>query len=124
MITTINHVQVSVPPGSADEVRRFYGQILGLAEIPLPPAMTTRNLIWFLAGDTPLHVAFEDGINRIATRAHIAYEVSDIADWRQRLADHGIELFEQPLIEGYDRFHINDPFGNRIEIIGAVCNQK
>ncbi len=120
MIITINHVQISVPPGTAAEVRRFYGQVLGLAEIPLPPTMVTRPLIWFMAGDKPLHVAVEDGVNRVATRAHIAYEVSDIEDWRRRLTGHGLELFDQPLIEGYDRFHINDPFGNRIEIIGRV----
>jgi catechol 2,3-dioxygenase-like lactoylglutathione lyase family enzyme len=120
MITTINHVQISVPPGNAAEVRRFYGQVLGLPEIPLPQAMATSTLIWFMAGDKPLHISVEDGINRLATRVHIAYEVSDIADWRRRLTGHGLKLFDQPFIEGYDRFHIVDPFGNRIEIIGHV----
>jgi hypothetical protein len=27
-------------------------------------------------------------------------------------------LIDQPKIQGFDRFHINDPFGNRLEIIG------
>ncbi len=120
MITTINHAQISVPPGNADNVRAFYGRVLGMPELPLPPAMLGSTLIWFMAGDRPLHVSVEDGIDRAATRVHLAYEVTGIADWRRRLTDQGFELFDQPVIEGYDRFHINDPFGNRVEIIGRT----
>lgn len=101
-----------------EQVHKFYGDVLGLPEIPLPPAMVGRKLIWFQVGDRTLHVGVEDGVNRLATRAHLAYEVNDIADFRRRLTALGIELIEQPKMEGYDRFHLHDPFGNRIEIIG------
>lgn len=118
MITGFHHVQISVPPGNADEVRRFYGEVLGLPEIPVPENMNRYGLIWFKVGPRELHVGIEDGIDRLKTRTHLAYEVDGIADWRERLQSHGVKLIDQPVIEGYDRFHIQDPFGNRLEFIG------
>jgi catechol 2,3-dioxygenase-like lactoylglutathione lyase family enzyme len=118
MITGYHHTQISVPSGSADEVRRFYGQVLGLAEMDVPPALHGHGLIWFKVGDRSLHVGVEDGVNRLATRTHLAYEVDDIAAIRRRLSEQGIQLIDQPKIGGWDRFHIHDPFGNRLEIIG------
>ena len=119
MITRYNHTQVTVPKGSSDEVRRFYGQVLGLREIAVPDTMTNYGLIWFRVGERDeLHVGQEDGIDRRRTKAHLAYEVDDMAAWRGRLAAHGIETIEQPKIPGLDRVHLHDPFGNRIEIIG------
>ncbi len=117
MIAGYNHAQITVPTGQADQVRKFFGEILGLTEIPVAPALQGRGLIWFKVGDRELHVGEEDGVNRLATRAHLAYEVDDIATLRKRLAFEGFELIEQPKIEGYDRFHIRDPFGNRVEFM-------
>ena len=113
-----HHAQVTAPKGSADEVRRFYGGVLGLTEIPVPATMTKYGLIWFRCGDRELHVGQEDGIERSKTGAHLAYHVDDVKAWRKRLSDHGLEIFEQPKIEGFDRVHVRDPFGNRLEIIG------
>jgi hypothetical protein len=59
-------------------------------------------------------------VNRLATRAHVAYEVDNILDLRRRLVTDGFELFEQPKIEGFDRFHVQDPFGNRMEIMQRI----
>jgi hypothetical protein len=32
----IDHVQVAAPPGSEGQARRFYGDLLGLPELPKP----------------------------------------------------------------------------------------
>ena len=116
-----HHAQISIPPGPAAEAecRRFYGAVLGMAEHPLPPAIVGRVPMWFDVGDRTLHVSAEDGVDR-ATKAHLAYEVDDIADCRRRLLADGRELHEQPTLAGYDRFHVIDPFGNRLELIGRV----
>ena len=118
MITGYHHAQITVPRGRSDEVRAFYGGVLGLSEIPVPGTMTTYGLIWFRVGDRELHVGQEDGVDRLKTNAHLAYHVSDMKAWRRRLAEHNVETFDQPKIAGYDRVHVRDPFGNRIEIIG------
>jgi catechol 2,3-dioxygenase-like lactoylglutathione lyase family enzyme len=119
MILGYNHAMITVPEGSAEKVRQFYGQLLGLPEMDVPPALQRRGLIWFKVGDQQLHVGIEDDVNR-KTRAHLAYEVDDIAKTRARLTIEGLELIDQPKIEGYDRFHTFDPFGNRLEIMGRV----
>jgi catechol 2,3-dioxygenase-like lactoylglutathione lyase family enzyme len=118
MIIGYHHTQITAPKGADAEVRRFYGQVLGLKETALPEGLKGRNLIWFEVGTSTLHVGFEDGINRAATGAHLAYEVEDIAAFRRRVKDAGFELIEQPKLPGLDRFHTRDPFGNRLEIIG------
>jgi catechol 2,3-dioxygenase-like lactoylglutathione lyase family enzyme len=114
-----HHAQVSIPPGGEAAARRFYGTVLGLPEVPLPKSVAGRALLWFAVGDRTLHVAVEAGVAR-RTKAHLAYEVDDIADCRRRLLADGRELVEQPKLEGYDRFHVLDPFGNRLELIGRV----
>jgi predicted enzyme related to lactoylglutathione lyase len=121
MIVGYNHAQITVPGGNAERVREFYGQFLGLVEMPVPPALQGRGLIWFQVGNQELHVGIEEGVNRLATRAHLAYNVDDIAQLRQRLTAAAFTLIEQPKIEGYDRFHITDPFGNRVEFMGRTC---
>src|SRR5690606_18818883 len=120
MILRLHHVQITAPKGSAAEVRRFYGEILGLQEIPVAESMRDRGLIWFKLGELDLHVGQEEGVDRTLTKAHLAYEVEDMQALRKHLSERGIEMFEQPLIAGYDRVHIRDPFGNRVEIIGRA----
>ncbi len=115
-----NHAQVTAPRGSDEAIRQFYGQVLGLTEMPVPESMKTHNLIWFRVGNLELHVGQEDGVERHKTKGHLAYEVDDIDAWRGRLAKAGFETFDQPLISGYDRIHLRDPFGNRVEIIGKA----
>ena len=36
----INHVTIAVPAGEHEKVRAFYGDLLGLEEIPGPPRST------------------------------------------------------------------------------------
>ena len=117
--TGYHHAQISVAPGQAEAVRQFYGKLLGMPEIAVPDILTGRGLIWFAVGDRELHVAVEDNINRLATSTHLAYEVADVAALRQHLLDAGYALIEQPRLSGYDRFHLTDPFGNRVEFIGS-----
>ena len=42
-IVALDHVQVAAPPGCEDEAWRFYGQLLGLAEIEKPPTLAARG---------------------------------------------------------------------------------
>src|ERR1700734_1357317 len=102
MITGYHHTQISAPSGSAAEVRRFYGQVLGLTEVEVPAVLQGRGLIWFQVGQLTLHVGVEDVVNRLATRTHLGYEADDIAETRRRLSGLGIELFPQPKLAGWD----------------------
>lgn len=116
MIVGIHHVQIAVPRGSEEEARRFYCDVLGLREIEKPESLRVRGGLWLQVGDRQLHIGVEDGADRRGTKAHVAYEVNDLAVWRPRLAAHQIDVEEGIPIPGCERFEFRDPFGNRVEM--------
>ena len=117
MITGVHHVQLTVPPGREEEARRFYCDFLGLPEVTKPASLVGRGGLWVQAGDRQVHIGTEDDVNRLATKAHIAYAVRGLEAWRSKLTDAGIEALEGVPIPGYRRFEFRDPFGNRVEFI-------
>lgn len=119
-IVGLHHVQLTIPRGAEADGRRFYCRLLGLPEIPKPPSLQGRGGFWLRVGDRGLHVGTEDGVDRRATKAHVAFQVRDITAWRDHLETAGIAIAESVPIPGYDRFEIRDPFGNRLEFIAAV----
>jgi len=96
---------------------RFYEEVLALPPIDKPAGLEDRGGVWFQLGAQQLHVSIEDGVNRRATRAHLAYEVNDLEFWRKRMVDNEVTPIESVPIPGYARFEARDPFGNRIEFI-------
>jgi catechol 2,3-dioxygenase-like lactoylglutathione lyase family enzyme len=120
MIHGIDHVQITIPPGAEDAARDFYCRILGLPELIKPQTLRTRGGIWLRVGDRQVHVGVEEGVNRRATKAHVAYSVTDLGLWRSLLSARGIEIMDGSPIPGYDRFEFRDPFGNRVEFIQAL----
>ena len=117
MILGLHHVQITIPSDREAEARRFYIDLLGLREIAKPKNLRPSGF-WVQVGEHSVHVSSEDGVNRMATRAHIAYEVSDLDHWRARLTDAGFGVEDQaPFGNVVGRFHLRDPFGNMIEII-------
>ena len=68
-------------------------------------------------GDQDVHVGTEDGIDRLKTKAHLAYQVEDLSYWEQVLHEQNIQLIKGIPIPGFERFEFRDPFGNRIEMI-------
>jgi catechol 2,3-dioxygenase-like lactoylglutathione lyase family enzyme len=119
MILRIHHAQITIPREAEEEARGFYCGTLGLPEVAKPEALHGRGGFWLQAGETQIHVGVEDGVDRAATKAHIAYQVSDLAAWRARLEEAGIAILDGIPIPGYDRFEFRDPFGNRVEMIQA-----
>ncbi len=116
-IERINHVQISVPKGSEDEVRRFYCGILGLEETPKPESLRGRGGLWLIVGEQAIHFGTEDVSDRAASKRHVAFEVDDLEAARQRLQGAGVKIMEGIPIPDYDRFEFRDPFGNRIELM-------
>jgi catechol 2,3-dioxygenase-like lactoylglutathione lyase family enzyme len=120
MIIGIDHVQITVPADAVAEARAFYCGLLGLQEVEKPAALQGWGGFWLQVGDRQVHVGTEEGVVRHATKAHVAYAVTEAAAWRSRLAAAGVEILDGIPIPGYDRFEFRDPFGNRVEMIGAV----
>jgi len=47
----LDHVQLAAPPGAEEQARRFYGEILGLQEIPKPEKLQAVEGSGFAAAD-------------------------------------------------------------------------
>ncbi len=122
-IIGLHHAQITIPRGAEELGRQFYCHILGLPEIEKPASLQGRGGFWLQVGDRQVHVGTEDGVDRMATKAHLAYQVTDVALWRVHLQAHGFEILEGVPISGYDRFETRDPFGNRIEFIQALYDR-
>ncbi|MFB4327587.1 VOC family protein [Paenibacillus sp. CR_12] len=120
MICRFHHAQITIPNGKEDEARNFYCGILQLKEILKPESLVGRGGFWVQVGDQQLHIGTEDGVNRLLTKAHLAYEVNDIKAIEKLLTDNGIEILKSVPIPGYERFEFKDPFGNRVECIKPV----
>jgi catechol 2,3-dioxygenase-like lactoylglutathione lyase family enzyme len=116
MITGVDHVQITVPKGAEAAAREFYCGLLGLVELEKPAVLKPRGGFWLRVGDRQVNVGVEDGIDRRATKAHVAYAVSDLAMWREKLLTEGFTIEDGVAIPGCQRFEFRDPFGNRIEM--------
>ena len=116
-IQRIHHVQITVPKGAEAAARAFYCDVLGLREIAKPESLAGRGGLWLAIGDQQIHIGTEDGFDRLTTKAHIAYEVADVAYWRERVEGNGLVMADSVPIPGFERFETRDPFGNRIEFI-------
>ena len=117
MVIGVNHVQVTIPFGAEEEAREFYGKILGLTEIEKPEVLKKNGGLWLQLGSLQLHLGCENNEHRANSKAHIAYNVSDIELLRNKFKKLDIKVYENTQIEGFKRFDIRDPFGNRIELM-------
>jgi catechol 2,3-dioxygenase-like lactoylglutathione lyase family enzyme len=119
-IVGLDHVQVAAPAGCEPEARRFYGDLLGLPGVDKPEPMRARGGAWFQAGEQQLHVGVEEGFVP-ARKAHPAF-VLDSWDAVDALAEAlvaaGHEVRWDRSVPGTHRFHVDDPWGNRVEILG------
>ena len=112
----IDHVQLAMPAGGEDEAIRFYEGVLGVSQVPKPPHLAGRGGCWFEQGDLKIHLGV-DGHFRPARKAHPALLVDDLAGLITALAAAGLDVTDDEPLEGYDRVYVNDPFGNRIELL-------
>jgi glyoxylase I family protein len=112
-VTHIDHCSVLVT--DVAKARRFYGELLGLREIPAPKEFDFVAL-WYDLGGTYLHLLLKDKPDTISPR-HFCLHVSDIEEARRDLGDKGVAIDETVAIAAADRFFVRDPDGNRIELL-------
>lgn len=113
-VAGINHVRISVPPGREAEVRRFYGDWLGLPEIPASQELAARGYIGFRVGSQRLDVGLEPEFHPAATN-HPGFSVTEIETLKLRLSERGVPIVVDDPPTPEHRFYVFDPFGNRLE---------
>lgn len=111
----LQHVSIPRPPGSEAQTRAFYGDLLGLPEIPAPNSISDLEVIWFrISEDAELHCFREQPLNDPSIR-HFCLVVEDLAGLRGKLTGAGYAPYDVEPIPGRPRFFCRDPFGNIIE---------
>lgn len=111
----LSHVNITMPKGTEDTARSFYGGLLGLPEIPKPEPLRARGGVWFDAGGLDLHLSVEETRGGADQQRHFGLECADVDGLRTKLEAAGVALDEgRPA--PWKRFFVHDPFGNRIEV--------
>jgi catechol 2,3-dioxygenase-like lactoylglutathione lyase family enzyme len=114
MNARIQHVSLPLPPGGQSAARHFYGEVLGLREVPVPPTLSSHNLVWYRLGNTELHLFIEE-MSTDRSGRHFCMAVDDVDQVRAKLEGAGIAVVGATPIPGRPRYFCRDPFGNLIE---------
>jgi catechol 2,3-dioxygenase-like lactoylglutathione lyase family enzyme len=112
----IHHVQVAMPPGGEADARAYYGEIVGLAEVPKPEELAGRGGCWFRGGGVEIHLGVEEPFAP-ARKAHPALVMDDLEALEGRLRGAGYRIARDTELPGFRRFYTTDPFGNRLEFL-------
>lgn len=115
-VTAIEHIRLAMPPHREDEARKFYSDLLGIPEIKKPPELAKRGGCWFARGPLKVHLGVEADF-RPARKAHPAFLVDNLKRLKHLLDAAGYAIKTDASLENYDRIFVDDPFGNRIELM-------
>jgi glyoxylase I family protein len=118
-IEAFHHVGICVT--DLTRARHFYGDILGLRELPRPPF--PFGGAWYQLGDRQLHLIVHPptrtlrGTREIDSRdGHIAIRVRSYEETLQHLRSHGLECLESPRnLTPWAQIYVTDPDGNVVE---------
>jgi predicted enzyme related to lactoylglutathione lyase len=117
----LDHVQIAAPPACEAAARRFFGELVGLAELPKPEPLRARGGAWFALGDRQLHVGVDADFEP-ARKAHVALrlDAAGLDDLARRLEAAGAPVTWDDSLPGERRFYSEDPWGNRIEFLSTA----
>lgn len=129
-IRKLDHAALLVK--DVERSRRFYGQGLGMEEVPRPSNFDFPGA-WFRKGSAEIHLIGEAKAGRAAQvqpggyyaeelavgyAAHFAFEVTDLEEARRHLQAHDIAIVggPRPRGDGVMQMYVRDPDGYIIEL--------
>ncbi len=116
-LTQLDHTSLCV--GDIDKAEWFYGELLGLDQIPRPDFGFPGA--WFQAGTIPLHLTtggdMPGGEQLRPQNGHLAFLTDNFDEMLQQLAEAEIDWYELPNSPSALRqVFFRDPWGNMIEL--------
>jgi catechol 2,3-dioxygenase-like lactoylglutathione lyase family enzyme len=117
-IIALDHVQLAMPAGAEEMAEAFYAGLLGFTRQPKPEPLASRGGCWFAVGPVSLHLGVEADF-RPAQKAHPAFVVRDLPALEAVLAAAGVAVRPNPDQPSGAGCYVDDPFGNRIELIAG-----
>jgi catechol 2,3-dioxygenase-like lactoylglutathione lyase family enzyme len=115
-IVAIDHIQLAMPVGGEGRAREFYSGVLGFDEETKPVDLAARGGCWFARGAVRVHLGAEPAF-RAARKAHPAFRVIALEALLERCRAAGVAVGPIEERDGGRRAYVDDPFGNRIELI-------
>ncbi len=115
-VSRIHHIQLAMPRGREKEACAFYADTLGIPEAPKPENLASRGGCWFVQDGLHIHLGVEEDF-RPARKAHPAFLVEDLAALTKAIQAASYTTRVDEPLDGYDRIYVDDPFGNRIELL-------
>jgi len=119
MIVGIDHLQLAMPAGQEQAARKFYAGILGMIELPKPAHLAARGGAWSELGSAKIHLGVDPDF-RPARKAHPGLLVADLKVVTDALRRAGYEVQDGEPLEGHLHAYVDDPFGNRLELMQRV----
>ena len=115
----LDHVQLAMPAGEEELARTFYVQTLGFTEIAKPPELARRGGLWLRSGDVCVHLGVDD-VSPPAKQPHPSFRSVDHDGLVNHLRAFAITMVvDDDLFDGMPHCYLNDPFGNRLELIAS-----
>jgi extradiol dioxygenase family protein len=114
----IDHVQLAMPAGQESAAREFYSGLLGIPEVPKPAELAARGGVWFESSRVKLHLGVEKDF-RPAKKAHPGLVIDDLEALAERLRAAGVATTADHNLADQARYFVEDPFGNRLELLQA-----
>ena len=115
-VLRLDHVQLAMPAGREAEAVSFYEGVLGLPQVPKPDSLADTGGCWFELDDVKVHLGVDPDFTP-ASKAHPALVVDDVAALAAAARVGGYPVKEDDRLPGVERVFVNDPFGNRIELM-------
>jgi catechol 2,3-dioxygenase-like lactoylglutathione lyase family enzyme len=116
-VTRFHHVSINTNAASVDEMASFYGELLGLVDLPRPeiPGIPGR---WHAVGDQELHLvgAAARGTGIDPTGNHFCLAVDDLEAAVRELEARGVPYEQATQGAGTVQIWIVDPAGNTVEL--------
>lgn len=118
-IAALDHVQLAMPSGREADAEAFYCGVLGFEVLPKPEPLASRGGRWFVSEQVQVHLGVEQDF-RPARKAHPALRVEGFEELLRRLDAAGVAWRPDADLPGVRRVYVDDPFGNRIELIDSA----
>ncbi len=116
LITGLDHVQVCAPPDCEAAARAFFTGVLGLPELQKPERLRANGGAWFgLPDGRQLHVGVQLPFTP-ADKAHPCLRCADLDRVVAHLNARGVTTTPDDRAGGR-RVYLQDPWGNRFEIV-------
>lgn len=109
----VPRAEIAMPPGEEAAASRFYGEVLGMERVA---EARDGGGARFRSRGVELHLGVDRELR--PARSAPAMVVSDLDLLRERLGRHRVAIREDQRLEWYERFAVEDPFGNRLELLG------